>query len=114
MGGVWPPEAVAQHQSTATWGNISAVSESRKKEGMLIAGTDDGNVQVSLDGGANWRRSEKPPGLPDYNGYGVYVLRVYASKTSEDVAYSLIDNRKNGDYKTYSHKTTESAQTCKQ
>ena len=53
MGKVWPPEAVAQHQSTATWGNISSVTESRKKEGMLIAGTDDGNVQVSLDGGAN-------------------------------------------------------------
>ena len=106
MGKVWSPDAVAQHQSTATWGNISAVTESRKKEGMLIAGTDDGNVQVSLDGGANWRRSEKPPGLPDYNGYGVYVQRVYTSKMSEDVAYSLYDNSKNGDFKPYIYKST--------
>jgi photosystem II stability/assembly factor-like uncharacterized protein len=106
MGRVWSPEAVAQHQSTATWGNISAVSESRRKEGVLIAGTDDGNVQVSLDGGANWRRSEHPPGLPDYDGYGVYVQRVYASKTSEDVAYSLYDNSKNGDFKPYIYKST--------
>ena len=106
MGRVWPPEAVAQHQSTATWGNISAVTESRKKEGMLIAGTDDGNVQVSLDGGANWRKSEHPPGLPNYDGYGVYVQRVYAGKTSEDVAYSLYDNSKNGDFKPYIYKST--------
>jgi hypothetical protein len=106
MGRVWPPDAVAQHQSTATWGNISSVTESRKKEGMLIAGTDDGNVQVSLDGGANWRKSEHPPGLPDYNGYGVYVQRVYAGKTSEDVAYSLYENSKNGDFKPYIYKST--------
>jgi photosystem II stability/assembly factor-like uncharacterized protein len=106
MGKVQSPDAVAQHQSTATWGNISSVTESRKKEGMLIAGTDDGNVQVSLDGGANWRKSEHPPGLPDYNGYGVYVQRVYTSKSSEDVAYSLYENSKNGDFKPYIYKST--------
>ncbi len=106
MGRVWPPDAVAQHQSTATWGNISAVTESRKKEGVLIAGTDDGVVQVSLDGGANWRRSERPPGLPDYGSYGVYVQRVYTSKTDEEVAYALFDNSKNGDFKPYVYKST--------
>ena len=35
MGRIWSPEAIAQHQSTATWGNISALSESRKREGLL-------------------------------------------------------------------------------
>ena len=97
---------MAQHQSTATWGNVSAVSESRKKEGVLLAGTDDGQVQFSLDGGANWRRSEKPPGLPDYGSYGVYVQRVYNSKTDESVAYALFDNSKNGDFKPYVYKST--------
>jgi hypothetical protein len=63
-------------------------------------------VQVSLDGGANWRKTEHPPGLPDYDGYGVYVQRVYAGKTSEDVAYSLYDNSKNGDFKPYIYKST--------
>jgi photosystem II stability/assembly factor-like uncharacterized protein len=106
MGRVWSPEAVAQHQSTATWGNISAVSESRKKEGVLIAGTDDGVVQVSLDGGANWRRSERPPGLPDYGSYGVYVQRVYSSKIDDEVAYALFDNSKNGDFKPYIYRST--------
>ena len=106
MGRVWSPEAVAQHQSTATWGNISTISESRKREGLLIAGTDDGVIQVSLDGGANWRKSENPPGLPDYGTHGVYVDVVYASKNDENVVYSLFDNSKNGDFKPYVYKST--------
>jgi photosystem II stability/assembly factor-like uncharacterized protein len=106
MGRVWPPEAVAQHQSTATWGNISTVSESRRRQGALYAGTDDGLVQVSLDGGQNWRRSENPPGLPEYGNYGVYVQRLAASKHDETVVYSLFDNSKNGDFKPYVYKST--------
>jgi photosystem II stability/assembly factor-like uncharacterized protein len=106
MGRVWPPEAVAQHQSTATWGNISAVSESRKKDGVLYTGTDDGVIQFSLDGGANWRKSEYPPGLPEYGSYGAYVQRLVASKNDESVAYSLFDNSKNGDFKPYIYKST--------
>jgi photosystem II stability/assembly factor-like uncharacterized protein len=106
MGKVWSPEAIAQHQSTATWGNISAVSESRKKEGLLFVGTDDGLVQFSYDGGVNWRKSEKAPGLPDYGSYGVYVQRVYASKLDEDSVYALFDNSKNGDFKPYIYKST--------
>jgi hypothetical protein len=106
MGRVWSPEAVAQHQSTATWGNISAVSESRKREGVLYAGTDDGVIQISLDGGATWRRSENPPGLPDYGSYGVYVQRLFASKIDDNVAYALFDNSKNGDFKPYIYKST--------
>ncbi|MGH9200791.1 MAG: WD40/YVTN/BNR-like repeat-containing protein, partial [Vicinamibacterales bacterium] len=106
MGRVWPPEAVAQHQSTATWGNISAVSESRKREGLLYAGTDDGVIQFSYDGGGTWRKSEKPPGLPDYGSYGVYVQRLFASKLDEQVVYALFDNSKNGDFKPYVYKST--------
>jgi photosystem II stability/assembly factor-like uncharacterized protein len=106
MGRVWAPEAVAQHQSTATWGNISALTESRRRDGLLLTGTDDGVVQVSLDGGANWRRSENPPGLPDYGSYGVYVQRLAASKHDENVVYSLYENTKNGDFKPYIYKST--------
>ena len=106
MGKVWPPEAVAQHQSTATWGNISALAESRRREGLLYVGTDDGLVQISLDGGTNWRRSERLPGLPDYGSYGVYVQRLYAGKSDESTVYALFDNTKNGDFKPYIFKST--------
>jgi photosystem II stability/assembly factor-like uncharacterized protein len=106
MGRIWPPEAVAQHQSTATWGNISAVAESRRREGLLYVGTDDGLVQVSLDGGTSWRRVERLPGLPDYGSYGVYVQRLYAGKSDESTVYALFDNTKNGDFKPYIFKST--------
>jgi photosystem II stability/assembly factor-like uncharacterized protein len=106
MGRIWPPEAIAQHQSTATWGNISTVAESRRREGVMIVGTDDGLTQVSIDGGANWRRSEAPPGLPNYGNYGVYVQEVAASKHDEQVMYSLYENTKNGDFKPYIYKST--------
>jgi photosystem II stability/assembly factor-like uncharacterized protein len=106
MGRIWPPEAIAQHQSTATWGNISTVTESRRREGVLVVGTDDGLVQVSIDNGANWRRSERPPGLPDYGNYGVYVQEVAASKHDENVVYSLYENTKNGDFKPYIYRST--------
>ena len=106
MGRIWPPEAVAQHQSTATWGNISTVTESRRREGVMVVGTDDGLVQVSIDNGASWRRSERPPGLPDYGNYGVYVQEVAASKHDENIVYSLHENTKNGDFKPYIYKST--------
>lgn len=106
MGRIWPPEAVAQHQSTATWGNISALAESRRREGLLYVGTDDGVVQVSLDGGSNWRRIERIQGLPDYGSYGVYVQRLYAGKSDEATVYALFDNTKNGDFKPYLFKST--------
>ncbi|MFM8534463.1 MAG: VPS10 domain-containing protein [Acidimicrobiia bacterium] len=106
MGRQWSPEAIAQHQSTATWGNISTVAESRRREGVMIVGTDDGLTQVSIDGGANWRRSERPPGLPDYGNYGVYVQEVATSKHDEQVMYSLYENTKNGDFKPYIYKST--------
>jgi photosystem II stability/assembly factor-like uncharacterized protein/phage shock protein A len=109
MGRVWSPEAVAQHQSTATWGNISALSESRRREGLIYVGTDDGVVQFSYDGGATWRRSETPPGLPDYKSYGVYVQRLFASKIDENTVYALWDNTKNGDFKPYIYKSTDRA-----
>jgi len=105
MGRVWSPDAIAQHQSTATWGNISALSESRKREGLLYVGTDDGLIQFSYDGGANWRRSERLPGVPDYGNYGVYVQRLYASKNDENVVYALSENSKNGDLKPYVYKS---------
>ena len=111
MGRVWTPEAVAQHQSTATWGNISAISESRKREGLLYVGTDDGLVQFSYDGGANWRRSENPPGLPTYGSYGVYVQRLFASKNDENTVYALFENTKNGDFKPYIYKSANRGAT---
>lgn len=111
MDRIWPPEAIAKHQSTSTWGNITALSESRKKEGLLYVGTDDGLVQVTEDGGKTWRKVEKIAGLPETSPYGVYVQRLYASKHDDRTVYALFDNHKNGDYKPYAMKSTDRGAT---
>jgi hypothetical protein len=51
MGKVWEPDAVAKNASTSFYGNIVALSESPKKEGLIYVGTDDGLIQVTSDGG---------------------------------------------------------------
>jgi photosystem II stability/assembly factor-like uncharacterized protein len=107
MGRIWPPEALLKHASTSTYGNITALSESRRKEGLIWAGTDDGNVQVTEDGGKNWRRIEKFPTLPETHPYGVYVQRLAAGKHDANTVYALFDNHKNGDYKPYILKSTD-------
>jgi photosystem II stability/assembly factor-like uncharacterized protein len=107
MGRIWSPEAVAKDQSTSTYGNITALSESRKKDGLIYVGTDDGLVQVTEDAGKTWRKIEKFPGLPEYNPYGVYVQRLYASKHDLNTVYALFDNHKNGDFKPYILKSTD-------
>ena len=75
MGKVWGPDAVAKNQSTSFYGNIVALAESPKKEGLIYVGTDDGLIQVTSDGGANWTKYEKFPGVPEMT----YVSRLAAS-----------------------------------
>jgi photosystem II stability/assembly factor-like uncharacterized protein len=111
MGRIWPPEAVAKHQSTTTYGTITAISESRKKEGLIYVGTDDGNVQVTEDGGKSWRKIEKIPGLPETSPYGVFVQRLSASKHDANAVYALFDNHKLGDFKPYIFRSPDKGAT---
>src|SRR5579871_5397798 len=107
MGKVWNPDAVAKNQSTSFYGNIVALAESPKKEGLLYAGTDDGLIQVTSDGGANWTKYEKFPGVPDMT----YVSRLAASSHDAATVYAAFENHKNEDFKPYLLKSTDSGRT---
>jgi photosystem II stability/assembly factor-like uncharacterized protein len=107
MGRVWPADAVAKNASTSFYGNIVSFSESPKVEGLLYAGTDDGLVQVSEDGGANWRRIERLPGVPERS----YVSRLEASQHDADVVYAAFDNHKEGDFKPYVLRSADRGRT---
>ena len=52
-----------------------ALAESPKKEGLIYVGTDDGLIQVTGDGGANWTKYDKFAGVPEMT----YVSRLAAS-----------------------------------
>jgi photosystem II stability/assembly factor-like uncharacterized protein len=107
MGKVWEPDAVAKNQSTSLYGNIVALSESPKKEGLIYVGTDDGLIQVTADGGASWTRYEKFAGVPDTT----YVSRVAASRFDANTVYAAFDGHKNEDFKPYLLKSTDAGKT---
>ncbi|MBL0175316.1 MAG: glycosyl hydrolase [Ignavibacteria bacterium] len=103
MGKVWGPEAVAKNASTSYYGNIVAFAESPKKEGLLYAGTDDGLVQVSENGGETWRKIESFPGVPDRS----YVSCIVASQHAQGTLYASFDNHKMADFKPYLLKSAD-------
>lgn len=107
MGRIWPMDAVAKNASTSPYGNIATLDESPLVEGLLYVGTDDGLIQVSEDGGKNWRRIEKFPGVPEMT----YVNRVLASQHDPDTVYAAFNNHKNGDFKPYILKSTDRGRT---
>ena len=51
MGKVWSVDAIAKNASTDIWGNITTLAESKFDENLLYAGTDDGLIQVTANGG---------------------------------------------------------------
>ena len=107
MGKVWGPDAVAKNTSTSFYGNIVSLTESPKKEGLIYAGTDDGLIQVTGDGGQNWTKYDKFPGVPEMT----YVSRLAASQHDPSTVYAAFDNHKNEDFKPYLLKSTDSGTT---
>jgi photosystem II stability/assembly factor-like uncharacterized protein len=109
MGKVWGPDAVAKSTSTALYGNISALAESPKREGLLYAGTDDGLVQVSEDAGGHWRKIDKLPGVPT----NAYIARIRASQHDAATVYLAADNHQNGDFAPYLLKSSDAGRSWK-
>ncbi|HLF15542.1 MAG TPA: glycosyl hydrolase [Bacteroidota bacterium] len=107
MDKIWGVDAVAKNSSTSVYGNITALSESPLKEGLIYVGTDDGLVQVSEDGGGRWRRIERFPDVPETT----YVSRIVASQHSVNTVFAAFDNHKNGDFKPYILKSTDAGKS---
>lgn len=107
MGRVWGMDAIAKNQSTSIYGNITALSESPKNEKLLYAGTDDGLIQVSTDGGANWSKIARVGSVPEQT----LVQNIYASMHNENVVYAVCNNHRNGDFKPYLMKSSDKGKT---
>jgi photosystem II stability/assembly factor-like uncharacterized protein len=107
MGKVWGPDAVAKSVSTSFYGNIVALAESPKKEGLLYVGTDDGLIQVTETGGEPWRKLDKFTGVPERT----YVSRLLASQHDASTVYAAFDNHKNADFAPYLLKSGDAGKT---
>ncbi|MFO7866586.1 MAG: hypothetical protein R6V02_07230, partial [Candidatus Aminicenantes bacterium] len=81
------------------------VSESPHDPNLIYAGTDDGKVHVTKNGGENWR--EIMNGLP----YRKWVSRIVASQHNPSVVYMTQNGKRDDDFAPYIWKSTNYGQT---
>lgn len=87
---------------------IVTISESPVAKGVIWCGTDDGNLQITRDGGKTWRNvAGNIPGLPPFT----WCSRVEASHFDAGTAYAAFDGHRHDDYGTYIFKTTDFGKT---
>ena len=97
MGRVWSFDESWDLYAMSTYGNVTSLSESPLVEGLLYAGTDDGLIHVSEDGGRNWSSLDKLPGVPDF----FFVNDIKADLFNPDTVYVVVDDHKSGDFSPY-------------
>ncbi len=95
---------LSRNDGVSNWSTIVSVAESPIVPGVLWAGTDDGNIQVSRDGGATWAEVSRnlPGGTTRY-----YVSRVEASYHDMATAYVSIDGHRSDDLRPYVYVTRD-------
>jgi hypothetical protein len=90
---------ISKNDGTSNYGNIITIAESAAQPGVLWVGTDDGNVQISRDGGGTWKNvSDSIPGLPR-NTY--QISRVAPSNFDAGTCYVSLDGHRYDDLKPY-------------
>lgn len=107
MGKHWSVDAVGKNVSTSLYGIVISLDESPVKENLLYAGTDDGLIRVTEDGGKNWSKVDKFPGVPD----NTYVSDVFASRFDENIVFASFDNILRDDFKPYLLKSSDKGKT---
>ena len=102
MGRVWSIDALHDTAAMSLYGTITTISESPLVEGLLYLGTDDGLIQVSEDGGDNWRASEVA-GVPELS----FVNDIQASQHDPDTVFVVIDAHKTGVFTPFVFESTD-------
>jgi photosystem II stability/assembly factor-like uncharacterized protein len=98
----------SKHDGAAAYSNVITLSESPVVPGIVWAGTNDGNVQVSRDGGLSWKNVvSKVPGVPNET----HVSRVEASPFDAGTAYVTFDGHRTDDHKPYVFVTKDFGET---
>lgn len=91
---------------------IFTIAESPLDEHMVWVGTDDGNIQLTTNGGKTWTNLAKnyaAAGIPSQT----WVSSIEPSRYDKNIAYATFDNHMYGDMKTYIGKTTDGGKTWK-
>ena len=92
----------------SNYNTITSLSESPLRAGLIYAGTDDGFIQVTTNGGEQWTKIPVTRlGLPSRS----FVNDIKADLHDENTVYAVLDNHKEGDYNPYLYKSTDRGQT---
>jgi photosystem II stability/assembly factor-like uncharacterized protein len=87
---------------------IFTIAESTLDENVIWVGTDDGNVQVTQDGGKTWSNTiENVKGLPA----NTWCYHIEASVHDKGTAYAVFDGHTRNDKNTYVYKTSDFGQS---
>jgi photosystem II stability/assembly factor-like uncharacterized protein len=98
----------SKHDGAAAYSNIITISESPVVPGIVWVGTNDGNLQVSRDGGMTWKNVvDKVPGVPKET----HISRVAASPFTPGGAYVTFDGHRTDDHKPYVFATKDFGET---
>jgi hypothetical protein len=92
--------------SKSSWAQLSTLAESPLDENVLYAGSADGLIHYTWDGGRTWKRGQAA-GLPEFSR----IHHIVASNHDKKVAYAACHNFFAGDFKPYLYKTTDGGQT---
>ena len=99
--------SLSQNDGVSAYGNITTINESPKARGTIYVGTDDGNVQMTTDGGAHWTDLTSRFRLPESR----YVSKVLPSRHDARVAYVAFDGHWDDDMRPYLFKTSDGGAT---
>ena len=102
-GGITVDNSAAETHTT-----LYAISESPKTPGLIWVGTDDGQVQVTRDGGKGWQKvAAQLPGVPA----GRWVSWIEAGPHDAQVAYLTLDRHTFGDFTPMAFRTSDGGTT---
>ena len=108
MGVAGDAPMASKHDGAGAYSSIVTVSESPVVPGVIWVGTNDGNVQLSRDGGTTWKNvGAAIPGAPKE----AHVTRVEASHFDAGTCYLSLDNHREDDLKPYLYVTRDFGQT---
>lgn len=104
-GGLSKDNSGAENHTT-----IFTIAESPLDQSIIWVGTDDGNVQITVDGGKSWTNtSTNIEGLPK----NTWVYHIEASSHDKGTAYAVFEGHTTGDMNPYTYKTTDFGKTWK-
>ncbi|HKE28769.1 MAG TPA: hypothetical protein VKB88_40745 [Bryobacteraceae bacterium] len=103
VGTVWTENTTAEYHCT-----VIRIAESPAQAGVIWAGTDDGNLQVTRDGGKTWTNlTGNTHGVPKF----AEIAWIEPSRTAAGTAYVAFEHHWFDDFHPYLYKTTDFGKT---